>query len=61
MAELGPAGVDDDWQPWYIRWARLQLPNLQIARCAWKETSCASSIERGRCSRNMKVTQFVLC
>ena len=35
------------------RWARLLLPNGQVARCAWKEKSGG---ERAvRCSRNVKV------
>jgi hypothetical protein len=37
--------LPDDWEPKYTRWARLQLPNLQIARCAWKETERASAAE----------------
>ena len=53
--ELGPDGIPVDWQPRYMRWARLRLPNLQIARCTWKETSRASTIE-GRRSRNVKVS-----
>ena len=54
--ELGPNGIPADWQPRYMRWARLRLPNLQVARCAWKETSRASAIECGRRSRNVKVS-----
>lgn len=34
-----------------IRWARLQLPNGQIARCAWKELQNKNT----RNSRNVKV------
>ena len=29
--------MDDEWQPMVTRWARLRLPNGQIARSAWKE------------------------
>ncbi|KAH9012701.1 hypothetical protein EDB84DRAFT_1278534, partial [Lactarius hengduanensis] len=43
-----------DWQPKYIRWARLRLPNMQIARCAWKEVARARSTESVRRSRNVK-------
>ena len=52
------------WHPRYIRWAHLRLPNLQIARCAWKETARMSSAERVRRSRNIKVrcdTLLVSC
>jgi hypothetical protein len=35
------------------RWARLLLPNGQIARCAWREM--LKSIEQTRMSRNVKV------
>ncbi|KAH8989748.1 hypothetical protein EDB92DRAFT_1799512 [Lactarius akahatsu] len=51
----GQRGLPEDWEPRYIRWARLQLPNLQIARCAWKETERASAAESVRRSRNVKV------
>ena len=37
-----------------LRWARLLLPNGQVARCAWKEKS---GRERAvRCARNVKVS-----
>ena len=39
-------GLPGDWEPKITRWARLHLPNLQIARCAWKETERASAAER---------------
>ncbi|KAL1681219.1 hypothetical protein EV122DRAFT_288242 [Schizophyllum commune] len=29
--------VETDWQPQVVRWARLSLPNGQIARSRWKE------------------------
>jgi hypothetical protein len=43
------------------RWARLRLPNGQIARSAWRET--LKPIEQTRMSRNVKVytTQSLLC
>ncbi|KDQ10224.1 hypothetical protein BOTBODRAFT_116094 [Botryobasidium botryosum FD-172 SS1] len=37
-----------------IRWARLQLPNGQIARSAWKET--LKPLEQVRMSRNVKLS-----
>ncbi|KAF8256448.1 hypothetical protein EI94DRAFT_1775290 [Lactarius quietus] len=43
-----------DWQPRYIRWARLRLPNMQIAHCAWKETVRMCSAGCVRQSRNVK-------
>lgn len=43
-----------DWLgPRIRRWARLQLPNGQIARCAWKE--CSKPHEKVRQSRMVKV------
>ena len=47
-----------------LRWARLLLPNGQVARCAWKEKSGGE--KSVRCARNVKVcvrpinTQFYL-
>ena len=46
VLDSGRGGVPSDWQPKYIRWARLRLPNLQVARCAWKEMMRNSSAER---------------
>jgi hypothetical protein len=40
--------------PKFKRWARLRLPNGQIARCAWKET--LRSADKVRMARNVKVT-----
>lgn len=48
--------LPDDWEPKCIRWARLRLPNLQIACCAWKETEHSLGAERIRRSRNVKVS-----
>ena len=55
ILKSGPE-IPDDWEPRCTRWARLRLPNLQIARCAWKETERASAAERVRRSRNVKVS-----
>ncbi|KAF8259056.1 hypothetical protein EI94DRAFT_1618096, partial [Lactarius quietus] len=38
----------------YIQWARLCLPSLQIACCAWKVNEHASTAECVRRSRNVK-------
>ena len=40
-------------QPKISRWARLRLPNGQIARSAWKE--CLKPLEKVRMARNVKV------
>lgn len=40
------------------RWARLRLPNCQIARSLWKEGQ--KPIEKVRCSRNIKVSMPAL-
>jgi hypothetical protein len=58
--ELGQEGIPEDWQPRYIRWARLCLLNMQIARCAWKEMSRASSAKSVRRSQNVKVSRILL-
>jgi len=47
-------GLGDGHQlPRIQRWARLQLPNGQIARSAWRET--LKPLEKTRMSRNVKV------
>ena len=46
--------MDDEWQPMVTRWARLRLPNGQIARSAWKEKEKA----KVRITRNVKVGKF---
>ena len=43
--------MDDEWQPMVTRWARLRLPNGQIARSAWKEKEKA----KVQITRNVKV------
>jgi hypothetical protein len=40
------------------RWARLWLPNGQIARSAWKE--CRKPLEKLRMSRNVKVCSCMI-
>ena len=44
----------DEWRPMVTRWARLRLPNGQIARSAWKEKEKA----KVRIARNIKVGEF---
>ena len=44
--------IDDEWQPMVTKWARLRLPNGQIARSAWKEKEKA----KVRIARNVKVS-----
>ena len=29
--------IPSEWKPQVVKWARLQLPNGQIARSAWKK------------------------
>lgn len=46
--------VATDWSPDVIRWARLRIPNGQVARSAWKE--CLKPLEKVRMARNVKVS-----
>lgn len=46
-----------DWVPKLKRWARVQLPNLQLVRTAWKEKSHSRLV---RISRNIMVWIFDL-
>jgi hypothetical protein len=55
LKEMG--ALSSDWVPACTRWARLRLPNQQVARALWKE---GKSPRTGRRSRNVKVT-FILC
>ena len=49
--------LSDDWSPTITRWARLHLPNGQIARSAWKEN--LKPINKVRTARNIKVSFVV--
>ena len=49
LAQFG----NDHWPPKIVRWARLRLPNGQIARSRWKEA--LKPINKIRVSRNVKV------
>jgi len=53
MGEILPA----DWEALEVRWARLRLPNGQIARSAWKEKPKGENL---RISRNVQVNAFIL-
>ncbi len=59
MASISEESTSSDSPPKCTRWAHLRLPNLQIARSAWKELACAISAERVRCSRNVKVNDLL--
>jgi hypothetical protein len=48
----------DQGDPRIVRWARLHLPNGQIARSAWKEK--LKPLARLRTSRNVKVSRLRL-
>ena len=45
--------IDEDWSPGVVRWARLRLPNGQVARSAWKER--LKPLNKVRMARNVKV------
>jgi hypothetical protein len=45
--------VPEHWFPEVVRWARLRLPNGQVARSAWKEK--LKPLEKVRMARNVKV------
>ncbi|VDC06753.1 unnamed protein product [Peniophora sp. CBMAI 1063] len=52
MASFGVA-VHNEWDGAITRWARLRLPNGQVARCAWRET--LKELHKLRISRNIKI------
>ena len=45
--------IAEDWCPEVVRWARLRLPNGQIARSFWKEQ--LKPLQKVRMARNVKV------
>ncbi|KAJ7434447.1 hypothetical protein B0H11DRAFT_1938655 [Mycena galericulata] len=47
----------ENFQPSLQRWARLRLPNGQIARTAWKEKQKA--INKVRMSRNIELPTYI--
>ena len=48
-----------NWNPHVKRWARLKLPNGQIARSSWKEKEKA--LEKVRMAHNVKVGCRLIC
>jgi hypothetical protein len=50
--------VPDCWSPEVVRWARLRLPNGQVARSAWKEK--LKPLEKVRMARNVKVYNLLI-
>jgi hypothetical protein len=48
--------VADDWSPGIARWARLRLPNGQVARSSWKEQ--LKPLQKVRMARNVMVCIF---
>jgi hypothetical protein len=51
--DKGFGNFDGNWFPHIVRWARLRLPNGQIARSAWKEK--LKPLEQACMARNIKV------
>ena len=45
--------LPNGWEPYVRRWARVRLPNGQVARALWKEGTRV--LEKLRISRNLKV------
>ena len=54
LQEHMPDEYDEEWRPRIVRWARLRLPNGQIARSLWKEG--LKSLSQVRMARNIKVS-----
>ena len=52
--QFHPSSNAADWCPQIARWARLRLPNGQIARSRWKEI--LKPLDKIRVSRNVKVS-----
>ena len=49
----GLAADSNNWCPKVTRWARLRLPNGQVARSRWKES--LKPLQKLRTARNVKV------
>ena len=56
LAHIDVSMTAPDWCPNIARWARLRLPNRQIARSKWKEGMKA--LDKIRIARNVKVSRF---
>jgi len=48
-----------EWEQSVVRWARIRLPNGQIARTAWKEK--LKRLGRVRMARMVKVSSSLYC
>ncbi len=48
--------LHEEWKPFVERWARVQLPNGQVARSAWKEKQ--KPLTKVRMARNVKVMKI---
>jgi hypothetical protein len=57
IQEVGGQTLPHDWCPSVSRWARLRLPNGQIARSLWKESQ--KPLERLRIARNVKASRLL--
>ena len=57
---LEQSNLPADWQPRIIQWACLQLPNLQVACCARKETARVSAAKCVCCSHNVRVSSLTV-
>ncbi|KJA13103.1 hypothetical protein HYPSUDRAFT_151950 [Hypholoma sublateritium FD-334 SS-4] len=57
-AEGSSEPINCDWCPKVTRWARLRLPNGQVARSRWKET--LKPLRKLRTARNVKRQNTVL-
>lgn len=53
IAEGSSVNINCDWCPKVTRWARLRLPNGQVARSCWKES--LKPLGKLRTARNVKV------
>jgi hypothetical protein len=51
--------LSEDWVPLARRWARIRLPNGQIARSSWKES--LKPLSKCRSARNVKVSISYIC
>jgi hypothetical protein len=53
LKDIHSIDVGENWSPVLTRWARLHLPNGQVARSAWKEK--LKPLHKVRMARNVKV------
>jgi hypothetical protein len=58
LEEMNDEEYPDTFQPKLRRWARLRLPNGQIARSAWKEKQKA--LDKVRMARNVRVSCVII-